>query len=191
LLGDKTFGQCAGFMRIMEGDHPLDRSCFHPEAYPVVERILAHTKVNICKLIGSSHHLGEITVSNIIEKFNKPDHDPRPEFKTTLFKDGVEKISNLTVGMILEGVVTNVANFGAFVDVGVHQDGLVYISELADVFVKDRGIVVKLGDVVQVNVQKIDLPRKRISLAMEMVEVQARPLGKEKHEKKYNPSSKD
>jgi uncharacterized protein len=163
LLGDKTFEQCAGLMRIMEGDHSLDRSCVHPEAYPVVERILAHAKIGIRKLIGNSHFLDEIVVS---------------EFKTALFKDGVEKISDLTVGMILEGDVTNVANFGAFVDVGVHQDGLVHIPQLTDGFVKDPQKVVKSGDEVRVKVQEIDLSRKRISPTLKIGEIQARPVGK-------------
>ena len=188
LLGDKTFEQCAGFLRIMEGNNPLDRSTVHPEAYPVVEKIIAHTKTDIRELIGNAVSLselmaaefsdaqfGEITVQDIIEELKKPGRDPRPEFKTASFKDGVEKVSDLTPGMILEGVVTNVANFGAFVDVGVHQDGLVHISQLADKFVKDPRDVVKPGDVVRVKVQEIDLPRKRISLTMKMGEGHARP----------------
>lgn len=196
LLGDKTFEQCAGFMRIMEGDNPLDRSCVHPEAYPVVERILASTKVDIRQLIGNAQSLsevvaseftddkfGEITVADIIEELKKPGRDPRPEFKTASFKDGVEKVSDLTPGMILEGVVTNVANFGAFVDVGVHQDGLVHISQLADVFVKDPRDVVKPGDVVRVKVQEIDIQRKRISLTMKVGEAHIRHAAKPKSEK--------
>jgi uncharacterized protein len=136
-LGDKTFVQCAGFMRIMEYNQPLDRSCVHPEAYPVVEGILAHTQVDISKPIGNSHHLGEIgaseftdkkfgevTVAEIIGELKKPGRDPRPKFKTALFKDGVGRISDLSIGMILEGIVTNVAYFEAFVGVGVHQGGL-------------------------------------------------------------------
>ena len=183
LLGDKTFEQCAGFLRIMEGDNPLDRSTVHPEAYAVVERILQATKADVRQLIGDSHTLndiepgdftddtfGEVTVRDIINELKKPGRDPRPEFKTAAFKDGVEKVSDLEPGMILEGVVTNVANFGAFVDVGVHQDGLVHISQLSDTFVKDPRDVAKPGDVVKVKVQEIDLPRKRISLTMKMGE---------------------
>jgi protein Tex len=179
MLGDKTFEQCAGFLRVMEGDNPLDRSSVHPESYPLVERILGSTKMDIRELIGNKGKLGEIvqsdfvddkygeaTVLDIIEELKKPGRDPRPEFKTAEFKDGVEKVSDLKPGMILEGVVTNVANFGAFVDVGVHQDGLVHISQLSDTFVKDPREVVKPGDVVKVTVQEIDLPRKRISLTM-------------------------
>jgi protein Tex len=179
MLGDKTFEQCAGFLRVMEGDNPLDRSSVHPESYPLVERILGSTKMDIRELIGNKGKLGEIvqsdfvddtygeaTVQDIIEELKKPGRDPRPEFKTAEFKDGVEKVSDLKPGMILEGVVTNVANFGAFVDVGVHQDGLVHISQLSDTFVKDPREVVKPGDVVKVTVQEIDLPRKRISLTM-------------------------
>jgi protein Tex len=179
MLGDKTFEQCAGFLRVMEGDNPLDRSSVHPESYPLVERILGSTKMDIRELIGNKGKLGEIvqsdfvddiygeaTILDIIEELKKPGRDPRPEFKTAEFKDGVEKVSDLKPGMILEGVVTNVANFGAFVDVGVHQDGLVHISQLSGTFVKDPREVVKPGDVVKVTVQEIDLPRKRISLTM-------------------------
>ncbi len=188
MLGDKTFEQCAGFLRISDGDNPLDRSSVHPEAYPMVERILKNTGKDIGTLIGDTSTLGnlspiefvddrfgEITVRDIIEELKKPGRDPRPEFKTAAFKDGVEKVSDLTPGMILEGVITNVANFGAFVDIGVHQDGLVHISQLSDSFVKDPREVVKPGDVVRVKVQEIDLPRKRISLTMKMGEGHARP----------------
>jgi uncharacterized protein len=192
LLGDKTFEQCAGFMRIMEGDHPLDRFCVHPEAYPVVERILAHTKVGIRKLIGNSHLLDKIVVSefidkkfsevavfDIIEELKKPGRDPRPEFKTALFKDGVATDWHLM-------------HLGQFAvsGVGVHQDGLVHISQLADGFVKDPQKVVKSGEVVRVKVQEIDLSRKRISLTIKMGEVHARPVGKEKQAKKQKPRLK-
>lgn len=188
LLGDKTFEQCAGFLRITDGANPLDRSSVHPEAYPMVEKILAATHKNIGDLIGDVHVLsditpgdfvdgsfGEVTVRDIIEELKKPGRDPRPEFKTAEFKDGVEKMSDLEPGMILQGVVTNVANFGAFVDVGVHQDGLVHISQLSNTFVKDPRDVVKPGDVVQVKVQEVDLPRKRISLTMKTGEDVSRP----------------
>ena len=200
LLGDKTFEQCAGFLRIMEGDNPLDRSTVHPEAYPLVERILKATKTDVRQLIGDTHALndiepgefaddtfGKVTVQDIINELKKPGRDPRPEFKTAAFKDGVEKVSDLEPGMILEGVVTNVANFGAFVDVGVHQDGLVHISQLSNTFVKDPRDVVKPGDVVKVKVQEIDLPRKRISLTMKMGEAHARP----KPEKQQRPAKQD
>ncbi len=191
MLGDKTFEQCAGFLRIMEGTNPLDRSSVHPEAYPLVERILVNIKKDIRQLIGDNAALseistkdyvdpsfGEVTIRDIIEELKKPGRDPRPEFNTAAFKDGVEKVSDLQPGMILEGVVTNVANFGAFVDVGVHQDGLVHISQLADRFVKDPRDVVKPGDVVRVKVQQVDLPRKRISLTMKMAQPGPRPAAK-------------
>jgi protein Tex len=205
LLGDKTFEQCAGFLKIMDGENPLDKSTVHPESYPVVERILKATSKNISDLIGDSHCLndiapneftddkfGEVTVRDIIEELKKPSRDPRPEFKTAAFKDGIEKVSDLSPGMILEGVVTNVANFGAFVDVGVHQDGLVHISQLSDTFVKDPRDVVKPGDVVKVKVQEVDLPRKRISLTMKMGEPHAlaRPKPQKKNPPKNNPPKK-
>ena len=180
-LGPKAFEQAAGFLRVMDGDNPLDRSAVHPEAYPVVQRILAATGADIRALIGDAKTLrglkptaftdqtfGEPTVRDILAELEKPGRDPRPSFKTAEFQDGVEKISDLQPGMILEGVVTNVANFGAFVDVGVHQDGLVHVSALADRFVKDPREVVKPGDVVKVKVMEVDIPRKRIGLSMRM-----------------------
>lgn len=178
-LGDKTFEQAAGFLRIMNGANPLDASSVHPEAYPVVERILAATGKDIRGLIGNSAFLhgvnadhytderfGLPTVTDILKELEKPGRDPRPEFKTAQFKEGVDKIEDLQAGMSLEGVVTNVANFGAFVDIGVHQDGLVHISQLADKFVKDPREVVKTGDVVKVKVLEVDAARKRIALSM-------------------------
>lgn len=178
-LGEKAFEQCAGFLRIQGGTNPLDASSVHPESYGVVERILASTKVDLSELLGNAKVLrtlkpgdfvdeghGAETVKDILAELEKPGRDPRPEFKTATFKDGVEKMSDLSPGMRLEGVVTNVANFGAFVDVGVHQDGLVHISQLADRFVKDPRDVVKPGDVVMVRVQEVDVNRKRISLTM-------------------------
>ena len=178
-LGDKAFEQCAGFLRIKGGDNPLDASSVHPETYPVVERILTATATNLADLLGNAKTLrsldpqayanenhGPATVKDILSELEKPGRDPRPEFKTAEFKDGVEKLSDLKPGMRLEGVVTNVANFGAFVDIGVHQDGLVHISQLADRFVKDPRDVVKPGDVVKVRVQDVDLARKRIALSM-------------------------
>jgi protein Tex len=178
-LGPKAFEQAAGFLRIMNGTNPLDGSAVHPEAYEVVERIAAATKRPIKAMIGDAAFLkslspkqfsdarfGVPTVTDILAELEKPGRDPRPEFKTAEFKEGIEKISDLRPGMLLEGVVTNVAAFGAFVDVGVHQDGLVHVSELSDRFVKDPREVVKAGDVVKVRVKEVDAGRKRISLTM-------------------------
>ncbi len=178
-LGDKAFEQAAGFLRVMNGDNPLDSSAVHPEAYPVVEAIIGDTGKSIRDLIGQSAYLRSLnpanytddtfglpTVTDILQELEKPGRDPRPEFKSVQYKEGVEKITDLKPGMMLEGVVTNVANFGAFVDIGVHQDGLVHISHLADVFVKDPRDVVKTGDMVKVKVLEIDIPRQRISLTM-------------------------
>ncbi len=180
-LGAKAFEQCAGFLRIMQGDNPLDASAVHPEAYPVVQRILAKSGREIGSLIGDSHFLktlaandytderfGEPTVKDIIRELDKPGRDPRPEFKTAHFQEGVEELKDLQQGMLLEGVVTNVTNFGAFVDIGVHQDGLVHISALADKFVRDPHEVVKAGDVVKVKVMEVDIPRRRIGLTMRL-----------------------
>ncbi len=182
-VGDRTFQQAAGFLRIMDGTNPLDSSAVHPEAYPVVERIVAKTGVGVHELIGKSpvlrtlrpeefadEQFGVPTVKDILAELEKPGRDPRPEFKTASFKDGVEKLSDLQPGMLLEGVVTNVANFGAFVDIGVHQDGLVHVSQLADRFVKDPREVVKAGDIVKVKVVEIDLKRKRVGLTMKLQE---------------------
>ncbi len=190
-LGPKTFEQAAGFLRIPGGDDPLDASGVHPEAYPVVRRIIEATKSDIKVLIGNGSMLkalkpqqftdekfGVPTVKDILAELEKPGRDPRPEFKTATFMDGVEKISDLTPGMMLEGVVTNVAAFGAFVDIGVHQDGLVHISALADTFVKDPRSVVKPGDVVRVKVLEIDQARKRIALTMRMSDpIEKKPTG--------------
>ncbi len=180
-LGEKAFEQCAGFLRIMHGDNPLDASAVHPEAYPVVERILSATGREITSLIGDSGFLrklaandftderfGEPTVRDIIGELDKPGRDPRPEFKTAVFKEGVEKVSDLQPGMILEGAVTNVVDFGAFVDIGVHQDGLVHISAMSEKFVKDPHTVVKAGDVVKVKVMSVDIQRRRIGLSLRL-----------------------
>ncbi|HEY8382572.1 MAG TPA: Tex family protein [Microvirga sp.] len=180
-LGPKTFEQAAGFLRIPNGDDPLDASGVHPEAYPVVRRILEATKSDIKVVIGNKPVLKSLkpqaftddkfglpTVVDILNELEKPGRDPRPEFKTASFKEGVETIGDLKIGMVLEGVVTNVAAFGAFVDVGVHQDGLVHVSALADTFVKDPRSVVKPGDIVRVKVLDVDKPRKRIALSMRM-----------------------
>ncbi len=178
-MGPKAFEQAAGFLRIMDGKNPLDGSAVHPEAYPVVERIAEKTGRDIKSIIGDKAFLSSIkakdfadetfgvpTVTDILSELEKPGRDPRPQFKTATFQDGVEKISDLKVGMQLEGVVTNVTAFGAFVDVGVHQDGLVHVSELADKFIKDPHEVVKAGDVVSVRVKEVDIDRKRVALSM-------------------------
>jgi uncharacterized protein len=180
-LGPKAFEQAAGFLRVMNGANPLDASAVHPEAYPVVKKILAASKRDIQSVIGdkvllkslnprdfTDDKFGLPTVRDIIAELEKPGRDPRPEFKTATFQEGVEELKDLKPGMLLEGVVTNVTNFGAFVDVGVHQDGLVHISMMADQFVKDPHSVVKTGDVVKVKVLEVDIPRKRISLTMRL-----------------------
>lgn len=180
-MGDKTFEQAAGFLRINNGENPLDRSAVHPESYEVVARIAKKSARSIDSLIGDSVFLrtlnakdficekfGLPTVVDIIKELDKPGRDPRPEFKTATFKEGVEKISDLIPGMVLEGVVTNVANFGAFVDIGVHQDGLVHISAITNRFIKDPREAVKTGDIVKVKVLEVDATRKRIALTMRL-----------------------
>ncbi|WP_240670753.1 Tex family protein [Actinoplanes solisilvae] len=180
-LGPKAFEQCAGFLRIPDGDDPLDSSAVHPESYPVVRTILASAGTDIKSLIGNSPLLralrpeqfvtdavGVLTVTDILRELDKPGRDPRPGFTTATFAEGVEKIADLKPGMVLEGVVTNVAAFGAFVDIGVHQDGLVHVSALSNTFVKDPREVVKSGDVVKVRVVEVDEQRKRISLTMRL-----------------------
>ncbi len=183
-LGDKTFEQAAGFLRVMHGDNPLDASAVHPESYSVVEKIVAKTGRAVKGLLGDSAFLrglkaaefadekfGIPTVTDIIRELDKPARDPRPEFKTATFLDGVEDIKHLQPGMMLEGTVTNVTAFGAFVDIGVHQDGLVHISALSHQYVKDPRDVVKAGDIVKVKVMEVDVPRKRIGLSMRMDDV--------------------
>lgn len=180
-LGDKTFEQAAGFLRIMNGNDPLDASAVHPESYPLVEKILKDIKKGVKEVIGDASLLKSLspekyadgqfglpTVTDILKELEKPGRDPRPEFTTATFKEGVEKISDLKADMILEGVVTNVAAFGAFVDIGVHQDGLVHISALSNTFVKDPHTVVKAGQVVKVKVLEVDEKRKRIALTMRL-----------------------
>ncbi|CAE6882447.1 accessory protein [Vibrio sp. B1REV9] len=180
-LGPKAFEQCAGFLRIMDGKNPLDASAVHPEAYPVVKAISEKNSKDIKALIGDSSFLKSLhaidytndnfglpTVTDIIKELDKPGRDPRPEFKTATFAEGVNAVSDLEPGMILEGVVSNVANFGAFVDIGVHQDGLVHISALTDRFVSDPREVVKAGDIVKVKVMEVDVQRKRIALTMRL-----------------------
>ena len=189
-LGEKTFEQAAGFLRIPDGDNPLDRSAVHPEAYPVVERILTKLGAGIADVMRRPAVLKELspsdftdeqfglpTVRDIFAELEKPGRDPRPEFKTATFRDGIESLSDLQPGMVLEGVVTNVAAFGAFVDIGVHQDGLVHVSALANRFVKDPHEMVKPGQVVKVKVIDVDLKRQRIALTMRLEDAASRPSG--------------
>ncbi|WHZ30268.1 MAG: Transcription accessory protein (S1 RNA-binding domain) [Nitrospira sp.] len=187
-LGEKTFEQAAGFLRIPDGDNPLDRSAVHPEAYPVVERILTRLGTGIAEVMRqptvlkgllqtdfTDEKFGLPTVRDIFAELEKPGRDPRPEFKTATFREGVESLSDLQTGMVLEGVVTNVAAFGAFVDIGVHQDGLVHVSALANKFVKDPHEIVKPGQVVKVKVIDVDLKRQRIALTMRLEDTASRP----------------
>lgn len=180
-LGDKTFEQCAGFLRIRGGDNPLDASAVHPEAYALVENISAKTGNSMADLVGNAtvvkglraaefvdETFGLPTVQDVIKELDKPGRDPRPEFKTAAFDDSVHEVKDLKPGMILEGTVTNVANFGAFVDVGVHQDGLVHISALSETFIKDPRDVVKTGQVVKVKVLEVDMARQRIAMTMRL-----------------------
>jgi protein Tex len=198
-LGDKTFEQAAGFLRVMKGENPLDASAVHPEAYPLVQKILADIKKEAHMLIGDSGTIRSITpakyadekfgvptITDILKELDKPGRDPRPEFKAAQFADGVHEMSDLKPDMILEGVVTNVAAFGAFVDIGVHQDGLVHVSQLSHKFVKDPREVVKAGQIVKVKVQEVDIPRKRIGLTMRLDEP-AQPRGADN---KFVPATK-
>ena len=179
-LGPKAFEQCAGFLRV-SGEEPLDASAVHPESYPVVRQMCSASGLGVRELIGNtrvlhalkpsdfvSETVGEPTVVDIIRELDKPGRDPRPEFKTASFSEGIEKISDLTPGMVLEGTVTNVAAFGAFVDIGVHQDGLVHISALANRYVSEPREVVRSGDIVRVKVIDVDESRKRIGLSMRL-----------------------
>ena len=202
-LGAKTFEQAAGFLRVTNSTNPLDASAVHPEAYPVVERILADIKKGVRDVMGNASLLRDVkaerytderfglpTVQDILKELDKPGRDPRPEFKTASFKEGVEQLKDLEVGMILEGVVTNVTNFGAFVDIGVHQDGLVHVSALSERFVKDPHSIVKAGQVVKVKVVEVDLPRKRIALTMRMgdqPQAASRPAGERRDAPAGNP----
>jgi len=199
-LGAKMFQQGAGFLRIRGGDQPLDQSAVHPEAYPLVEAMLVHMNSQIEQVIGqpgplsqlnpsdfANDQFGLVTIKDVIAELKKPGRDPRGEFKTARFDDQVHDLKDLAVGMRLEGVVTNVTAFGAFVDVGVHQDGLVHISELADQYVKDPADVVKTGQVIQVRVLDVDVARKRISLSAKS----GAPNSQPKRQKKTNqPSAK-
>jgi uncharacterized protein len=182
-LGKKAFEQAAGFLRITGGSNPLDASTVHPESYPLVKRILNDIKLDLKNVIGNSALLTSLdpvryqddkfglpTITDILKELEKPGRDPRPEFTTATFREGIEKISDLQPDMILEGVVTNVAAFGAFVDIGVHQDGLVHISALANSFVKDPHTVVKAGQIVKVKVLEVDEKRKRIALTMRLAD---------------------
>lgn len=178
-LGEKTYQQAVGFLRIIEGDNPLDASAVHPESYPLVDQVLARCRLTVKELMGNvsvintlnakdfaNDQYGAVTVADIFAELKKPGRDPRPEFKTAKFKEGVNTLEDLKPGMRLEGAITNVTNFGAFVDIGVHQDGLVHISHLSDHFVKDPNLVVSVGQIVQVKVLEVDLARKRVQLSM-------------------------
>ena len=203
-LGEKTFEQCAGFLRITKGDNPLDASCVHPEAYPVVETILKETDRSLSDIIGNGSFLhtldpkkfvndkfGLPTIIDILKELEKPGRDPRSTFQTAQFKEGVNTLADLKEGMILEGVITNVANFGAFVDIGVHQDGLVHVSELSHQFVKDPRHAVKTGQIVKVRVLEIDKARKRISLSLKLEKSQNQPPAESfKREANYNKQKK-
>jgi uncharacterized protein len=182
-MGAKTYQQSAGFLRVMDGENPLDASAVHPESYAVVEKIATQNGRELRGLIGDgpflravnaedyvSDDVGLPTVTDILSELEKPGRDPRPEFKTAKLQDGVEKISDLELDMVLEGTVTNVTSFGAFVDVGVHQDGLVHISAMSEKFIKDPREVAKAGDIVKVKVMAIDAPRKRVGLSMRLTD---------------------
>ncbi len=202
-LGPKAFEQAAGFLRISQGDNPLDRSAVHPEAYPVVEKIIQQSGRDIKSIMGDSGFLKTVsandfvderfglpTVKDILAELEKPGRDPRPEFKTAEFKDGIEEIKDLQPDMVLEGVVTNVTNFGAFVDIGVHQDGLVHISALSNSYVKDPREVVKAGDVVKVKVMEVDVQRKRIALSMRLDDDSRDQVKDMSRDKKRPPKSR-
>ena len=205
-LGEKTFEQAAGFLRIRDGDNPLDLSGVHPETYPVVEKIIAAVGRPVADLIGNSdvirklrpeayadERFGAITVKDILAELEKPGRDPRPDFKVARFNEGVDDIKDLQAGMTLEGTVSNVAQFGAFVDLGVHQDGLVHVSQLANKFVNDAREIVKTGDIVKVKVLEVDLARGRISLTMKLDASVARGRdGRgEGSENGYRPAGRD
>jgi len=180
-LGAKTFEQSAGFLRIRDGDNPLDMTGVHPETYATVERIISHTGKPVTELMGRADMLktlkpelfandsvGVITIKDILSELEKPGRDPRPDFKVAKLQDGVEDIQDLKIDMVLEGTVSNVAAFGAFVDLGVHQDGLIHVSQLSNKFITDAREIVKTGDIVKVKILEVDVPRKRISLTMKL-----------------------
>jgi uncharacterized protein len=201
-LGAKTFEQCAGFLRIRDGIDPLDRTGVHPETYPLVERMLAALKRPAAEVVGradvirtlalqhppesfADERFGVVTVKDILAELEKPGRDPRPDFKVAKLAEGVEDLKDLVPGMTLEGTVSNVAQFGAFVDLGVHQDGLVHVSQLAHKFVSDARQIVKAGDIVKVKVLEVDLARKRISLTMKL---DAKPIAKgEAGDNRFSP----
>ncbi|RLJ22765.1 RNA-binding transcriptional accessory protein [bacterium endosymbiont of Escarpia laminata] len=203
-LGPKTFEQAAGFMRVMNGSNPLDRSSVHPESYPIVKKIIEETGCRIENLLGNHDELkalqpanfitekfGLPTVIDIISELEKPGRDPRPDFKTASFKEGVESLQDLKAEMILEGIITNVTNFGAFVDIGVHQDGLVHISNLSNKFVKDPREVVKTGNLVKVKVLEVDIPRRRIGLTLRLDDkAERKPAAKQRQEMARKPHKK-
>ncbi|GAB3786095.1 Tex family protein [Dyella agri] len=203
-LGDKAFEQCAGFLRVPHGDNPLDTSAVHPEAYPVVERIIAQCGREVRNIIGDTGFLrglkpeqftdekfGVPTVRDILKELEKPGRDPRPEFVAPSFAEGVEDVKDLRPGMILEGRVTNVAAFGAFVDIGVHQDGLVHVSALSHTFVKDPRDAVKAGDIVKVKVMEVDIPRQRIGLSMRLDDEPGQMRGKQPSGGDVRPGQRD
>ena len=201
-LGAKTFEQSAGFLRIRGGDNPLDMTSVHPETYPVVERIMAQTGKPIAELMGRADMLktlkpelfandtvGVITIKDILVELEKPGRDPRPDFKVAQLQEGVEDLKDLKVGMVLEGTVSNVAAFGAFVDLGVHQDGLIHVSQLSHKFITDAREVVKTGDIIKVKVLEVDVARKRISLSMKLDAAPARQYGP--HENRFEHAGRD
>jgi uncharacterized protein len=201
-LGAKTFEQSAGFLRIRGGDNPLDMTSVHPETYPVVERIMAQTGKPIAELMGRADMLktlkpelfandtvGVITIKDILVELEKPGRDPRPDFKVAQLQEGVEDLKDLKVGMVLEGTVSNVAAFGAFVDLGVHQDGLIHVSQLSHKFITDAREVVKTGEIIKVKVLEVDVARKRISLSMKLEAVPARKDGP--HENRFEHAGRD
>ncbi|PJD92431.1 MAG: RNA-binding transcriptional accessory protein [Legionella sp.] len=203
-MGAKTFQQAAGFLRITQGSNLLDASGVHPEAYPIVERIVHDTGLSLSDLMGNStvlkaldashyvdEHFGLVTVQDIISELEKPGRDPRPRFKTVVFKEGINQLTDLELGMVLDGVISNVTHFGAFVDIGVHQDGLVHISAITDRFIRDPREVVKAGDIVTVKVIEVDKERNRIGLTMKLHEEQTQPLPKKDIPKKPKPLSKE
>jgi protein Tex len=200
-LGAKTFEQSAGFLRIRGGDNPLDMTGVHPETYPVVEKIMAQTGQPVAALMGRADMLktlrpelfanekfGVITVKDILTELEKPGRDPRPDFQVARFNDGVDDIADLREGMVLEGTVSNVAQFGAFIDLGVHQDGLVHVSQLANKFVNDAREIVKTGDIVKVKVMEVDVARKRISLSMRLDATPARREAGAPRDNRFEPA---
>ena len=203
-LGPKTFEQAAGFLRIRDGDNPLDTTGVHPETYPLVQRVLAQLARPVTEVMGRSdviralkpelfadERFGAITVKDIFAELEKPGRDPRPDFKVARFNEGVSDLKDLAVGMVLEGTVSNVAQFGAFVDLGVHQDGLVHVSQLANKFVSDAREVVKTGDIVKVKVLEVDLARGRVSLTMKLDSQPGKPGEAKRGDNRFQPAGRD